>query len=173
VKLFIALWPDEPVRAALAADLPALARAAGGRATAPANLHLTVAFIGQVDERRFADIAALLAATRPAPLTLVLDRLGAFVSQRVLFRAPSRFTPELLAAQQELVTALAAQGVPVDRRPFRPHVTLARRCERAVLTALAVGGEPTRPVVWHAPGWALVESRSSTAGVIYHPRIVL
>lgn len=216
MKLFIALWPDELARAALAADLPALARAAGGRPTAPANLHLTVAFIGQVDDRRFDDIAGLLAATRPAPFTVGLDRLDAFVSQRVLFRAPSRCPAELLDAQQELVAKLAVAAIPVDRRRFRPHVTLARHCDRGALAALAggpeaghpaiagpplqrdpgpppqplAGGQPprsasghplreaaaavaARPFAWHAPGWALVESRSSPGGVVYHPHVIL
>ncbi len=198
MKLFIALWPDETVRAALSADLQILARAAGGRATAPANLHLTVAFIGQVDDRRFDDIAGPLAATRPAPFTVVLDRLDAFVSQRVLFRAPSRCPPALLEAQQALVAGLAAAAVPVDRRPFRPHVTLARRCDRAALAVLLAAPDPARvsvasgsprqatsnhplrdaaatvcSITWRAPGWALVESRSLPGGVVYHPRVIL
>ncbi|HMN82420.1 MAG TPA: RNA 2',3'-cyclic phosphodiesterase [Burkholderiaceae bacterium] len=175
MKLFIALWPDEPARAALAADLPALARAAGGRPTAPANLHLTVAFIGPVDDRRFDDIAGLLAATRPPPFTVGLDRLDAFVSQRVLFRAPSQCPAVLLDAHRELVVGLAEAAVPVDQRPFRPHVTLARRCDRAALAAPSlreiVAG--VRPFTWHAPGWALVESRSSPGGVVYHPHVIL
>lgn len=205
MKLFIALWPDEPVRVALAAGLAALARAAGGRPTSPPNLHLTVAFIGPVDDRRFGDIAGLLAVTRPPPFALVLDRLDAFLSQRVLFRAPSRCPAELLDAQQELVSRIAVAGLPVDRRPFRPHVTLARRCDRAALAAVV--GQPGRgqqpdgagalprvaagpapdfvpgpttglpsvvpPVTWHAPGWALVESRSARGGVVYHPHVVL
>ncbi len=197
MKLFIALWPDEAVRAALAAGLPALARAAGGRPTSPRNLHLTVAFIGPIDDQRFGDVAGLLAATRPSSFTLVLDRLDAFVSQRVLFRAPSRCPAELLDAQQMLIARLAAAGVPVDQRPFRPHVTLARRCDRAALAALvdqpgrgrhpACGGAPAsvaagrtpdafataRPVTWRAPGWALVESRSSPGGVVYDPHVIL
>lgn len=150
-RLFLALWPDAPTRHALQAWQGAIAWPADARPTAPAHLHLTLHFIGAVPRARLSALQAGLG--RPfTPFTLQLAEL-------VLWRGglavllPAETPPALATLHAGLGVALRALALPVDERPFRPHVTLARHAGGARLTA------PAAPVAWHADaGYVLAES---------------
>ena len=64
----------------------------------------------------------------------------------------------LLALQQRLGAALRALGLPTETRPYRPHVTLARKAAGAALRC-----EPA-PLRWRVRSHALVESRPGGRG---------
>lgn len=122
--MFFALWPDQRLRAALAA----LARLipANGRPVPPAHLHLTLAFPGVVSAAKVADMSARAEQLRPPEIRLVLDRLGWFPRPRVAWIGPSQAVPELEALAAELHHLCEASGVRMEDRAFRPHVTLRR-----------------------------------------------
>lgn len=129
-RLFVALRFSAEEREALAQSRDAvMARLHSGRPTATANIHLTLAFLGMLDsagEQRAAD--ALRAAARVCdPVSLSLGDLGAFEHRRggIVWRGVSR-QEGLLVLQRTLVRELTARGLPVDERPFLPHVTLVR-----------------------------------------------
>jgi 2'-5' RNA ligase len=95
------------------------------------NLHLTLAFLGATDPAR---LDGLIQAVRPAfaacpPLELVAAGGGTFPPGR-----PARVAwvgiegpPALMAAQRRAAAAATGcLGLKPDRRPFHPHVTLAR-----------------------------------------------
>ncbi|MGH8798838.1 MAG: 2'-5' RNA ligase family protein, partial [Casimicrobiaceae bacterium] len=67
LRLFFALWPAPPTRAALAALAQVLAGETGGRATAPANIHLTLAFLGARPPDSVADLVARASAITASP----------------------------------------------------------------------------------------------------------
>ncbi|MBN3743425.1 2'-5' RNA ligase family protein, partial [Burkholderia sp. Tr-20355] len=67
-----------------------------------------------------------------------------------------------------LSAVLRELGVPADRRPFRPHVTLARLPHDAVGQP-AHGGAPGRQVVLRVDALTLFESRLSHEGVSHRP----
>ncbi|QZA32097.1 RNA 2',3'-cyclic phosphodiesterase [Hydrogenibacillus sp. N12] len=134
MRLFFALPVPPGARAALAgftrahrADLPFR------RFVHPDDYHLTVAFLGELPD---AVLPALLRSvdrlrpSAPGPLRIRLEALGAFgpaERPRVLV-ARGRLDPEapFLRYRDALVAALADEGIAVDRKPFVPHVTLAR-----------------------------------------------
>jgi 2'-5' RNA ligase len=148
VRLFFALpLPDEALdaleearRSFLAAGgngADARAAATFGRArwSPRANLHLTLAFLGEYDQ---AGLAAALAAgdeafgpgeTAPGSgLALKLEGWGAFPrlgAATVLWAGLGR-SPGLLAVAVRLRTALDRAGLRYDRSPLKPHLTLAR-----------------------------------------------
>ncbi len=159
-RLFFALWPDEATRGAITRAARRPVRLCGGRPTAKRNLHITVAFLGMATE---ADLAA--AASVPplgtGPFDLVLDRLGHFQASRVLWLAPSIVPPELATLERSLWAGLEALGFEREPRPYRPHLTLARRA-RAV-------EEQVEPVHWAAATLTLVESAPVPGGVHYEP----
>jgi RNA 2',3'-cyclic 3'-phosphodiesterase len=137
VRLFAAVAPPEAVLreaagwvAALAAD-PATGR--GVRWARGEGLHLTLHFFGEVPEaaRPRAD-AALAAAARQAagPFEVALEGLGAFPSParaRVIWVGVAEpGAARLTRLQAAVARAVAAEGFPVESRPFHPHLTLGR-----------------------------------------------
>lgn len=142
MRLFFALpLPDEALDALEAAGraFAAAGDASGafGRArwSPRANLHLTLAFLGEYDE---AGLAGALAAGAeafgpgapepPGGLSLRLEGWGAFPrlgAATILWAGLGR-SPELLAIASRLRAALERAGLRYDRSPFKPHLTLAR-----------------------------------------------
>jgi 2'-5' RNA ligase len=123
------LLPDE-IRRRLAEEVDALRRHAAGVAwVAESNLHITVKFLGGVDEARLADVAAALTRVAIVPAFGVEIRgLGAFpgaTRPRVLWAgAPGSSAFARLA--EGIDEALVALGFPPEGRGFTPHVTLGR-----------------------------------------------
>lgn len=159
-RLFFALWPDAGVRAALAAVGRAHALH-NGRAVAAANLHMTLAFVGSVDAARRECLEAAAATVVAPALSVCFDRLGFWPRPRILWAGASAAPAALGALVEALTAALVPCGHKPDPRPFRAHVTLARKALRAPAV------ERIMPVVWPADAFCLVESVSGPAGSEY------
>jgi 2'-5' RNA ligase len=160
-RLFFAIMPDDPARDRLDRLARETARASGGRASAAATLHLTIVFVGTVPAVTLAAVRAAGDSIAWPSFELRLDALGSFARAGVAWAAPSRVPPPLAAANRELVRTLADRGVPTETRPFRPHVTLARRCARVV------DGPIEPPIVWNVDRVVLMSSRLLSEGARY------
>ena len=131
-RTFISLDLSNEAREALRRELRRLERALPGvRMTDPASLHLTLAFLGELEDEALATIIALTGevARQSPPFRLALKGLGVFgppTSPRVVWAGVGGDTRRLLALQRRLADALEAQGYPREQRPFAPHLTLAR-----------------------------------------------
>ena len=98
----------------------------------PQNLHVTLCFLGDVDEGRLERLAHALEDKVDAPLGLEVT------FDEPLWRADGAMTwlvpsspPDALLALGKRVRGVAGRaGIRVDKRTFRPHVTLARRVDR-------------------------------------------
>lgn len=98
----------------------------------PAALHVTLSFIGLVDEQTAARMAAALEGLPSAALNLTIRGVGYFGSEHkpsVLWAGVEPSQP-LLALQQTVEQRLLPCGLMADTRPYRPHVTLARVKQR-------------------------------------------
>jgi len=124
MRSFVALQVPE----ALVTPLVALQGAIpGGRPVPPENLHLTLAFLGEVAAPALELMAADL-ADRPLPACRIVPRGLALYGGRdprllALDVAPG---PDLVAAQAAVVRAARGAGVHLARERFRPHITLVR-----------------------------------------------
>ncbi len=90
------------------------------------NLHLTLAFLGDISEGQARDIAEALDALKAAPVSLVLaglDVIGGKAPSALVVRARGA---GLEALQGKVARRAREVGVGLARRRFRPHVTLAR-----------------------------------------------
>jgi 2'-5' RNA ligase len=172
VRAFFGLPVPEAQRAAMAAFLSACATAAPQfRWTPAANLHLTIRFIGNVDRALVEVIADQLAARPLGVIDLELGSLGTFGHGRHV-----RVIWQGLRAGAEAVTALAvhvdadcaAAALVGEKRPFQPHLTLARARGRdgAELPPLP---ELPRLSAWRATELVLFASRLSRTGAVYEP----
>jgi len=163
-RLFFALWPDPAAAAALLeAASPALA-ACRVRPVPAERLHLTLAFLGQVDEGGLEAVREAAGSLRAPPLEVTLDSLQCWLRPQVLVARSTAPTPETAAAASELWTLLGSLGFEPETRPFRAHVTLARK-----VRAQPAGGLPhlIGPVTWRASDFVLVKSVSDPQGLRY------
>jgi 2'-5' RNA ligase len=148
-RLFLALWPGPVSRAGAASVQASIAWPPGVRLAAPEGLHVTLHFIGAVPAERVPIVADAL-ALKGGRTELQFDRLEIWKGGVVVLEP--RAVPDSLAALHgRLAGALRAHGLPVDARPFRPHVTLARKAQGIALS-------PVAPVRWRSEGFALVLS---------------
>ena len=134
-RLFFALWPPAGARAALERLAADVALVSGGKAVEAGKIHLTLAFLGEVDEARRDALRGVAAALRARPFVLRLDRVGSFRRSRVAWAGASDVPAELRALQSSLEEALRAHGFDLEERPFRLHVTLARKTRERVPAA--------------------------------------
>jgi 2'-5' RNA ligase len=128
LKVLVAL--QERMRAALAAD----SQTAGLRLrwVRPEGVHLTLKFIGYVEAGQVDVIRNQIAAAVPEPpgIELRLAGAGSFSDRRAprvvwaTVESPQR--ERLMQLAERIETWLEAAGVPRERRPFAPHLTLAR-----------------------------------------------
>lgn len=95
------------------------------------GIHLTLAFLGELDDAQLAkaNAAATEAATLTQSFTYQLSGLGTFGpprQPRVLWMGISEVAGILQALHRALALALEQQGFVTEKRPFAPHLTLAR-----------------------------------------------
>lgn len=123
-RLFTGIALPEDVRdglAALETPLP------GARWVESDNLHLTLTFVGDVDNRSADEFAGLLADIAMPAFELRLTGLGTFAGKdpKVIWAGVDDGSAlERLARANARAARLA--GLSPEGRPFRPHVTLAR-----------------------------------------------
>ena len=162
-RVFFAVWPDAGVRAMLAALAREYAEQTGGRVPAASNLHLTLAFVGDVVASGITTLREIgsAASAVAAPFTLTLDRVGAFRNAGIVWAGASTLPPELERMVQALNDELASAGFPTERRAFQPHVTLARRCRKLARAELAA------PIAWRVESLVLNVSEPCGGGVRY------
>ena len=135
MRLFVALEIPSAVRENLAALIHELRGADAGSArnnarwVRPENLHVTLKFIGNVDDGKVVGVRAVLAEVRSgSTVSLCFRELGFFPDEkrpRVLW-AGMEASPNLAAVAGEIDARLEKLGIARETRAFAPHLTLAR-----------------------------------------------
>lgn len=102
-----------------------------GRWVPMVNLHLTLAFLGSVDDNA---LDALLDSDMNGlqPFTLAFGELGYFTKAKVLFVAPWSVPPELVALASHCQQLQGRFGNSKKEHRYQPHITLARDVEPPV-----------------------------------------
>jgi len=125
IRLFVALRPPAAVRDAL---LDLMDGVPGARWQDDEQLHVTLRFVGEVDERQAQDLAAALGGVAaPAP-TVSLAGVGSFGDRGRPHTLWAGLAPRdpLAALHRKVNHACARAGLPPERRAFLPHLTVAR-----------------------------------------------
>ncbi|WP_435204233.1 RNA 2',3'-cyclic phosphodiesterase [Micromonospora sp. bgisy143] len=170
MRLFVAVCPPVEAVNHLGAQIARLrvgaAAAAGARVRLvdPADLHLTLAFLGDVETVRLVDVESALglAADRfraglEAPPRLRLGGGGVFGDgRRMVLWVDARGDVEPLHELARLVRErLRVAGLPYDEKPFRPHLTVARPGDR--MDPAAVEADRTDLNEYAGPEWPATE----------------
>ncbi len=139
------------------------------------RLHITLRFIGEVDDDR---AAAIVAALQP-PLDveafdLTLAGMGAFPKNgplRVLWVGIGQGADDLITAEREISSRLTTLAVPPEGRPYSPHLTLARVREATGLRSASLfeGFEDQPLGTTRIDAITLFQSRLSPKGSTYVP----
>ena len=128
MRLFISVQLNKVLRDQLL-DIQEGMREQGvqGNFTRAANLHITLAFIGE-----YSDPSEVLEVVRNVdfwPFEISLDGVGAFGD--LWWAGVDKGSEELKALAAKLRHALAEAGIPFDRKRFAPHITILRRARFA------------------------------------------
>jgi 2'-5' RNA ligase len=129
LRLFVGV--DVPYNAELDA-LMRLVKSSGAdiKPVEPENMHITLLFIGEVDERALTDVKQAVSSVSFPKFALRLAGLGAFPNPfrpRVVWVGVREGVEELRSIHEQLRRNLIARGVrPEDEKEFSPHLTLGR-----------------------------------------------
>ncbi len=157
-RLFFALWPTAGVRAGwseLFADCVIQPSVPDERR------HLTLAYLGEVTQAQEQSARRVADNLRSEPFSFRLDRYGCFEKQRVVWMGCQDYCNVLQCLVMQLREGLSMQKLPVETRPFTPHMTLLRKHRQV-------------PEDWHQPDirwmvkdFVLVHSHRQDQGLCY------
>lgn len=156
LRLFVALWPTPSALHGLQRWGESWTWPAGSTRVPASRLHLTLHFVGDLPAARLPEVADGLAVPFRR-FELTLDRAQCWPGGLAV-AVPHEVPAGLVDLHDALAAALGGLGLAVEKRPFRPHVTLARR---------AHGARPPpgdAAIHWSAGGYLLVRSDRG-----YHP----
>lgn len=135
MRMFVAVDLDDDARAgfdqlqkALAAP-PVRGRSPAITWVRPQNLHVTLAFMGEITERVPQLVEVMRRPIQMDPFEAAFGALGAFPPRgapRTLWVGVPKGTEALIDLQLQVTARLREVGIEIETRPFHPHVTLAR-----------------------------------------------
>jgi 2'-5' RNA ligase len=171
MRLFVGLAVDEAVKETLERlTLRLRAKEDGLRWSTPDQWHVTLVFLGEVDDEACVRLVRELREVRQSPLKLRMERLGVFERAGIL-HAEVDVSPELLRLYEVVAAAVRRVGLAVEERPYRAHITLARsksRDGRKAIERLRRPAEQQRlSVLWEPKEFLLYESQLSPSGSRY------
>jgi RNA 2',3'-cyclic 3'-phosphodiesterase len=161
-RLFFGLWLPQTCASYLHTVAGGIVgRSSGGRLMREDTLHLTLAFLGDVPERRLPALLELAAGLSLPRVPVSLDRLGFWAHNHILYAGSSAPAPALTALADSLQATLLEAGFLSETRAFVPHVTLLRK-------VMHPGKLPVLPEQrWEAAEFSLARSWRSDRGAAY------
>jgi 2'-5' RNA ligase len=156
-RLFFALWPEKEVRQAIVRQTAPYLKKNNGRIIPAANLHITLQFIGSVDEETAGCLHTAASAVKVEPFQLDLDTFGYYSRAKIAWLGMTHTPDSILRLNQTLGEHLTDCGYQPDSRKYSPHVSLMRKCRRPVS---ALRGEVSIP--WSVDRFVLLESVQET-----------
>lgn len=142
----------------------------GARWISPENYHVTLRFMGDIDDGLASDIFYALQNTGRAPVPIIIEGLTVFGGDKPrALVARVEPTPALIELQAEHERLMRRMGLPAETRKFTPHVTLARLRDTSPFhVANFLGLSSHLPTMrFTAEEFVVFSSRSSVGGGPY------
>ncbi len=162
MRLFLALMPPPSLRGRLGALADAAQARCGGRRMPDESLHLTLAFLGEVDDKRAAALVDWVSRLAVPPGEWRLNAWGRFQRPGIVWVGGQAPDPALVTLHCRLWDELESQGLQGRPSRYVPHVTLLRRAER-----LETEGLPTPALTWRYNRFELIQSITDARGSRY------
>lgn len=170
MRVFVAVPLDEETRHRLAHLVAERVPVIPGGAVDPNKWHLTLRFLGEVDEVAVDRIShSLDSADLGGRFPMAWGGLGAFPRPSrasVLWVGVARGQDRLEDLANATAAALDEAGFPPEDRPFRPHLTIARIRPPENITDV-VDGEPLQAVPMEVDRLTLYQSQLGQGGARY------
>jgi 2'-5' RNA ligase len=174
-RLFVSIELPESVTRALAGLDPQLR---GVRWLEPFQMHLTVAFLGNVAPEAQETLGGKLRAISWKSFFLPLVGVGTFPSKgwpKIVWIGVGTGHPHLFQLHKRVQEAILAAGLEPDLRSFHPHVTLARCRDvspQTIRPFLKSHAEFDAGLI-HVESFCLNSSELTPAGSVYTPELIL
>lgn len=159
-RLFFALWPDAATRTGLN-EITRRFKNEKIYLVKKTNLHLTLAFLGEVSAPEQQALIENAATIKSRPFELVLTRVGWWRQAGILWVGTNLVPRELSSLVKLIKRHGKARGLAVDQRPYKPHVTIARKVKQITVP------QETFELAWKVNSFVLVGSKSTNTGVEY------
>ncbi len=134
---------------------------ARARAVRCENLHLTLAYVGPVEEDRRAGVEAIGDAVAARSFLFTVDAVEVWRRKGIAWIGCRTAPAALATIVEQLRTGMRNAGIRPDDRPFAAHLTIARDA-RSSLRAAAI-----EPLDWPVHEFALMRSVAAPGGVRY------
>ena len=133
-----------------------------GRPIRPDNFHVTLCFLGDIDSKQHDTLTQLLDQCSLMSFSLVLDRLEYLPRNSIVWLGATETPGDLSDLVKALRQVAQRAGIKVDRKTYRPHITLFRNCTKHPDLSL------TPPTLQHSwSSFSLFKSTFSAEGVRY------
>jgi 2'-5' RNA ligase len=143
-RLFFALWPEAQAAQQLAAQVAPVLAGLGVDILAALDMHVTLCFLGSLDQTQQARIVQRASDLAAAGFELGLDTLEYWRAAHALVLSTAG-VPDSARELAARLRALAHDcGCVPDQTPWQPHLTLARRVAPAVAQRLRWPVRPDR-----------------------------
>lgn len=186
-RIFVAVPLPETIRTGIGRTVEPFLPRSHFRRIPEENLHITLAFIGEVSEEKVITAARTVERSVTSPpdtrtgAQLTLATAGAFPrpgDPRVIWIDIIKGRRALEALHRRVTASLDEASFPFDRKPFRPHLTIAYRRNsrdaadrRAAADAVRSLREHLEPLRWETaiPRVVLYRSELTRSGALYTP----
>ena len=128
MRLFIGIQFDGEIKDELLEVQDELKKKLKGNFTRSENLHLTLVFLGEYDRKMQYQACLAMNDIKASCFKVRLNRLGRFGKEDGLIWIDMMPQDGLLNLYKAVCTVLDERNHPYDKKAFKPHITLARRC---------------------------------------------
>jgi RNA 2',3'-cyclic 3'-phosphodiesterase len=158
-RLFFALWPEDIIRQQCV-DIGKAILTEHARLVRPANIHVTLLFLGNIDTDKEERFKQVLATVQVPSTTLCFNKLSFWKKPGILCLTTSNTYPGVETLVGMLSRLGGDLGIQTDERPFKPHVTLAKKATKLMPLEFD-------PINWNSSSFCLVESVNCPKGIEY------
>jgi RNA 2',3'-cyclic 3'-phosphodiesterase len=159
-RLFFALWPDDETRS----NLNKVAQQFKNekfRLVKKSNLHITLEFLGEISSQDQEELIDKAGKIHAEPFYLELTQVGWWKRPAILWIGTNHIPKPLVELVTSIKKCVKQQGLKIDTRPYKPHVTIARKVKQVIVPKESIH------IPWQVNSFTLVISKSVESGVEY------